>query len=337
MPEEVVTTPAPVVEPLPVAPPAGKGSAPDSEAATPEGEPKPTVAERGEFARRRHALSEQKKQVRERERQAEARERAADERQKASEARVAALEKQIEALSKGNPLLREGADPEANIRELLAQGTPEAKVIALEKQLAEDRAKREALEQRLDKEAKERTEAEEKRRVEGTAQAEARTLQNFVQLVSVTQKAKYPYLNAEFEAPEILALAREANQQAKSQKWKDPQGKWHTGATYTFDEVANALEAHAKNTYKTRDDRRKALLAGSQEPPATEPRAKAPPGIGRRAPVQAPRVAETPKPRVDVRRRMSREEEQEADLAMLRKATSEDAAARAKRDKPAAH
>lgn len=336
--ETAAPSPQPVDDAPPAPAPPGDGATSSADSAPGDGDDAaqaaPSLKDIGRFAERRRNLSARERAIKDDRRALSAeRTRYAEER-KASDERIAKLERQLAEVTSGNPLMRPGVDPEKAVREFVAQGTPEAKQLELEKRLEQADAARAALEKRIEEAEKKR---EEERGAQTRAQAEAQeqaALRNFASVATSGEAVKkYPHLNAEFTPAEVLAKAREVHEWAKTQKWKDPQGKVHTGASYSFEEVANFLESQAKQVHKMREDRRKAVL-GSPEPPATAPRANAPPGNGRRVPGQPPRV-EGPTVKPHVRARMTREQEAAEDLAALRKATAADAAAKARQAKPA--
>lgn len=307
-------------------PAAGEGSAAASAPEAPASNP---VREIGDLARRRSSLSNRARQVRESERAVATREKAMAAEREETRREIAELRAQLQ----GNPLKRPGVDPEKAIQELLAEGTPEARTIAFEKRLQASEDARIALEKRLEEKDAERAKKEQSDAQAREAAHTQRNLDTFTNNVtSGAYAAKLPHLNAEFSKTEIRAMAAQLDSQSRTQKWKDAQGNWHTGASYTFEEVANFLEDHAREVHKVREDRRKAILGGSQEPsPAPTQRAKASPGNGLRAPGQTTRVVESTAakpPRIQAR--LTREQEMEADLAMLRKANAADAAAKRK-------
>ena len=312
---QATAEPPPAVVPSP----AGKGAAVASE---PGAEPqKPSVKDIGDFARRRHALSNQAKEVKAEKRAIEAQRAEWTKEREASNKRVADLEAKIESLAKGNPLLREGVDPDKTIQEFLKAGTPEAKAFDLERRLNEERDARTRLEADIKTEREERTKAAAEAQKRAAAQEEHGALQNFTRVVTGAEKTQFPYLNSEFSPEEIFAMATEVHEGGKK-----------SGKQYSFEVVGKHLEDHAKKVYAWREDRRKVNLGGSQEaPPAPASRVQTPPGNGRRATVQQPHAV-APKPKVPDRR-LTRDEEEAADLEMLRRANAADAADRAKREK----
>lgn len=214
--------------------------------------------------------------------------------------------------AKARPLhwsVEHGADPNKAIKDFVEDNAPERRIEDLEKQIAKDREER----------AEERRRHEEQSRKWQEQQAAQQVRASIGQFVKhVTELAdKYPHLNSEFEPSEIAAQAHEVHQWAVSQEKK-----------YSFDQIANWLEARAQKIYAAKADRRSKLLkqsppdgAGATGTPGQSPAqqgqaaAKAATGNGRDSP---PRPA---KPR----RPLTKEEEVEADLQALRRAFEKDA------------
>lgn len=240
----------------------------------------------------------------------QAAEMTAKERKEAAE-RIQSLEKQLAELNSGNPLLRPGVPPERvqeHLRELVAQGTPEAEVIALRKQREADRAEFEAYKKSQEDATKARADEEARRLAEIQKTQEENTVRNFTLWVTSKEVAgNFKFLNAEFSQAEIFSHAARIN------AWAKENDKVYTGA-----QVAAYLEKQAEKVHNDRAERRAGLLGAT--PPATTPAVTeskvAPPVSGKKPPVQV--------------RHKTKEEEIEADLAVLRKATEADRLARAK-------
>jgi hypothetical protein len=175
----------------------------------------------------------------------------------------------------------------------------------LEKQIAADR----------EREKKERDEAAAKQR---DAQLMAQVT-GFVHAVTSAGK-KYPYLNFMYEKSEIQAKAAETQRLALA-----------NGEVLSFDDVADAFEKFAKAAYERKEAKRLELLTPDEGEPATAAgvQAKPVPGNGRREGTSGPGTTRTtPKPEAPkLSRRLTRAEQDAADLAALKAATAKDRAA----------
>lgn len=300
-------------------PPSSPGVAPGvaSEAAPPQ---EPTARELSEFAKHRVGLREKARRLDERAAQLKA-ERAAVEAQKES---IAALQKELaelkawrETREKGNPL-EHVEDPSKVVRDFVEKTAPERRIDALEKEL---KAAREELEkvprlfkERDEREAQERAKQEEAMRGQRMAHERAtftRTLRS--------RAAEFPFIHSEFEDVEIETMAAEIQQWARTSKWTDNEGRARVGRVVSFEDAAKFLNERAKLVYESREARRKALNGESKEtPPGTEHRdKKTPPGNGPRA----QRPAQPPTRRDQ---KLTRAEEEERHLQMIRDAQARD-------------
>lgn len=222
--------------------------------------------------------------------------------------KIEALQKELAELRTGNPLLREPKEKvQEHLRELVAQGTPEAEVIALRKQLERRDQEFEAWKKAQEDATKARREEEERRVAEIQKTQEETALNQFaLWATSAENQNNFKYLNSEHTQSEIRQQA------AAIVDWAKKNNKSFTGL-----EIANYLESVAKKRHDDLKERRAGLFGAP--PPATEPAGSAPkaapPVSGKKVPVQV--------------RQKSKEEEIEADLAALRRAAAADAAARA--------
>lgn len=245
------------------------------------------------------------KQAFEAERRAHAESQSAAEKTRSEE--MAALRRELAEYKQGNPLLRPGVDVNAHLRELVAQGTPEAQIIQMQKEMT---AQKEAFEARLAEitgATKAREEEEAKRLAEIQKTQEENKLRQFTLWVTGDEmKTQFKHLNAEFSQTEIF------HQVAAVADWAKKNDK-----AYSAREVAEYLEGKAKQVHTERTERRGLLLGA---PPPAQTAAVTPaskvtqPVNGKKPPVQA--------------RQKTREEEIEADLAILRKASEADRIAR---------
>jgi hypothetical protein len=220
---------------------------------------------------------------------------------------MATLRRELEEYKTGNPLLKPGVDVNTHLRELVAQGTPEAQVITLQKQLEKQRAEFEARFEALNSATKAREEEEAKRLAEIQKTQEESSVRQFTLWATSPEQAKvFKFLNAEYTQSEVFAQARAVVNWAKE-----------NGKTYSGHEVAAYLEKRAETEHNNRAERRSALLGATPlaTPAAVTPATKvAQPANGKKAPVQA--------------KQKTHEEQVEADLALLRKASEADRIAR---------
>lgn len=253
------------------------------------------------------ALFQERKRFEE-ERKAHAESMAAAEKKRNEE--IAALQAELKELKSGNPLLRKDVDANSILREFVAQGTPEAEIKALKRELEAQRAAFEERFASVSEATKRREEEEQRRLVEVNKTREENTVRQFALWATTGEQATaFKHLNAEFTQDEVYGLARQVNEWAKS-----------NGKTYTGREVAAYLEKHAESVYKKREERRQMYLGAT--PPATPAvtattKSASLPATGNGASRNKFQV-----------KHLSREQEIEADLALLRKATQADAASR---------
>lgn len=247
----------------------------------------------------------------------------------ATEAKLAELQKQMDAF-KASPFAHLPPDQaERAIRDYAEGETPEKRT---RQEIAEARRIAEEAKKELADAKAEYAEAARKGQEERQAQARAAQVAGFARAVSEGESAKtYAYLNAMHSPAEIRAMA------AEIQEWAESEGK-----TFTFDQVASHLDKRAKTLYEERKER---LLALAGTPNGTPAAGLAPPiqtgrsgdasaGNGHRG--NGPGAGATPQGRGNQRRVLTREQEQEEDLAALRKATAKDRAARDAEAKAAA-
>lgn len=240
----------------------------------------------------------------------EAAKRARDEEMTAKEKKyadqIASLTKRVEELSTGNPLLRKDLTHEqrtAYLRELVDEGTPEAKVAQFERLLAKQQEEFNAKLEAISAATKAREE-EEQRRIAAARQGEEESkIRQFALWATGPGKEFCKYLNAEHTQTEILhQTAAIVDFAIKNKK------------VYSAQEIAEYLEDRAKKRHDSLAQARGTL--GSPPP--------APPVVASPVPKVAPPVSGK-KPPVQVRQR-TKEEEEEADKAALRRAFAADAA-----------
>lgn len=303
---------APATPPEPAAPPANAAPEIPAEPLTP-GEAAKAARVRAEEHHRLERVKRKSDELHKQRQAFEAEKRqhsesgAAAERQRQEE--IAALRKELQELKTGNPLLKPGVDATAHLRELVAQGTPEAEVIALRKQLEKQASEFEEFKQGQTKASKERQEEEARRVAEIQKGQELGALQNFTLWATQGEQAKeFKYLNSEYSQNEVFQMAREVHE------WGKANDKYWTGR-----EVALYLESKAQKVHSDRETRRSAYLGAPQPSPAAPaaviPGKVTPPAKG--------------KPPVSANKYQTREQEIEADLAALRKASQQDAIAHA--------
>jgi hypothetical protein len=227
--------------------------------------------------------------------------------EKTRTAEIAELRRELAEYKQGNPLLKPGVDVNAHLRELVAQGTPEAQIIQMQKAMTEQKEAFEARLAEITGATKAREEEEAKRLAEIQRTQDEGKLRQFTLWVTGDEmKSKFKHLNAEFSQTEIF------HQVAAVADWAKKNDK-----AYSASEVADYLEGKAKQVHTERTERR-GLLLGAPPPASTvavTPASKvAQPANGKRIPVQE--------------RQKTKEEEIEADLAILRKASEADRIAR---------
>jgi hypothetical protein len=239
----------------------------------------------------------------------------------AAEAKAAQLEKEREEALK-DPISwaeKHGRKADDTVTGYVKKNTPEAAIEDTKREVAEERAKREALEKQIaadrEREKKEREEQAAKQRETALAQQ----VNGFVYNVTNAPK-KYPYLNFMYEKHEIQAKAAETQKLALA-----------NGEVLSFDDVADAFDKFAKAAYERKEAKRLELLTPEEGEPATAAgvQAKPVPGNGRREASSGPGTTRTtPKPEVPkLSRRLTRAEQDAADLAALKAATAKDRAA----------
>lgn len=231
----------------------------------------------------------------------------AAEKQRAAE--MAELRRELAEYKQGNPLLKEGVDVNAHLRELVAQGTPEAQIIALQRKMELKEKEFEARLAEITGASKQREEEEARRLSEIQKTQEENKLRQFTLWVTGDAgKTQFRHLNAEFTQTEIF------HQSAAIVDWAVKNNK-----VYSASQIAEYLEGKAKQVHTDRTERRGQYLgATSSAPPTAVSSGKvAQPANGKKPPVQV--------------RQKTKEEEVEADLAALRRATQADALARSKK------
>jgi len=242
--------------------------------------------------RERQAFENEKKQLAEREAK------------RAEE--IATLQKELKELRTGNPLLRaKGEEATAYLREFVDQNTPEARVTALQRALEEQRKELEDKLEQISAANKARDEEETRRRNEVARSQEEGKLHQFTLWVTHPDQAKtYRYLNSEYDQDGVLNLLSQVVAWAKE-----------NNKAYPGHEIAAYLEKHAEQVYKKREERRGLYLGATQSAtPAVKANDKAsPPAQGNGA--SRNKIQQ---------RHLSKEEEIEADLAILRKAQQAD-------------
>lgn len=219
-----------------------------------------------------------------------------------------ALQKQLKELTSGNPLLRKDMTHEQRaqyLRELVDDGTPEAKVSQLERALQQQAKEFQAKLDEMSAASKAREE-EEQRRIAAARQGEEESkIRQLTLWVTGDAKEAFKFLNAEHTQTEILHQVAQVNDWAKK-----------NGKVYSAQEVAEYLEDRAKKRHNSLAQYRGTLGAAPPAPPAAVSPATqvAPPVSGKKPPVQV--------------RQRTKEEEEEADKAALRRAFAADAASR---------
>ena len=283
---------------------------------------RPKAKDAAEFARRRHMLSEKARQLAERERSFQERAAQSDRRAQEQDAQLKALSAKLEQWEKGNPLhvaQAAGKDIDAAIREYVTGATPESvakkqqdEIAALRKQLEEDKA------------ATQRERQEQARNA--WLQSNEQTKRAFVAHVASNAK-DYPYLNHEFDEDQLYAIVSYADEELRAAGANG--GKGRSGP-----EVLADLERQAKLRYDRLEAKRSQLPFRRQvEPPPAAPPVSGASGNGRLAsrpePARPPLAAVKTKPNG----RLTRDQEEEADRAMLRKAFEKDRIAKANEGK----
>lgn len=294
---------------------AGDTEAPATPAAgteTPAERPQPR--EVSEFAKRRHALSARAKEVR-------AREQAAEQRVKDAESRIAAAEKRAEeaaaktaAWEKSPMAAAKAAGRDLNdvIREGIAESTPE--------KIAEE-ARAEVRKLREEQAAKEKAQQEawqkQQQQAELQQRNDART--SFARAVVTAKtaegKARYAYIHAEWDDSDLAKYTAQFDDWARSE-----------GKSCSFDQAAEYLDSLAKIMYERRSERRQRLF-GESAPGSTD-RDTQSPGRDPRGNGSEPRTKAKA-----ASRPLTKAEQEEEDLAMLRRGIEADRAASLKASK----
>jgi hypothetical protein len=279
--------------------------APPPAAETPEGPPKPR--EVSSFAKRRHGLNELAKELKTREREADERVRAAEAKAAAAEARATEEATKRAAWEKA-PLRaakEAGQDLDQVIRDGISDNTPER--IANEALAEAKKIRDEIAKEKADGLAAQKRDAEQRAAAQIAAERNA-----FVQAV-VKSPEKYRYIHSEWDARTLAEATRQFDEWARAE-----------GKAYSFDEVAQWLDGLAKKQYEQRRPLRRAI----EEPDsAAEERDNPPPGRDPRGNGSEPR---TTKPKTPSRTLTPHEQEQ-AELALLRKAMEADRIAASKK------
>jgi len=326
-PEEVAPVPAPESAPAgaPSAePPSRAGGSPPAGAdlgagAKPKEEPKPaTSQDYAAVSRERERLRQARKELGAKTTELEAKHKAEAERAAKLEADMAAMRAELEEARTDGLMYstKHGKKAEELIRKYVGATAPEqlaagaiSEVEALKRELAE--FKKSA----ADRELKESQAKEQLAKQQSEQAALARVAGAFSAMKR--EEKKCPYVFSEWSEAEIQAKLREVDSFAISK-----------GASYTFDEVMSFLDKAAKTVYDQRAANRARLLAEEAANPGSPPgiqvrasRGNGPPGKSEPATRTAPKSLEA-------RRRLTREEEEAQDLAMLRKASAEDAKSR---------
>lgn len=251
-----------------------------------------------------------------------------------TDAKLADMAAKLEALSKDKEKLaaereewlkdpiafaeKHGRKPDDVVTGYVQRNTPEAAAAETRRLLEEERKAREKLEADLAERDKKAAEQEKQRQEQQKASVLAAQVQGFTQAVRAAGK-KYPHLNALYEDSEISAKAAEFQKMALER-----------GESHSFDEVANAFERFAKAAHEKKEAKRLELLTPEEGEPASAAgvSAKPVPGNGRREGNHGPGQRTAPKaepPKLS--RRLTRAEQDAADLAALKKATAADRAA----------
>lgn len=260
-----------------------------------------------ERVKRKSDALHQERQRFEQERRAHHETSSAAEKQRAAE--MAELRRELAEYKQGNPLLKEGVDVNAHLRELVAQGTPEAQIIALQRKMELKEKEFEARLAEITGASKQREEEEARRVAEIQKTQEDNKLRQFTLWVTGDDgKGQFKHLNAEFTQTEIF------HQTAAIVDWAVKNNK-----VYSATQIAEYLEQKAKQVHTERTERRNLHLGA----PSPAPLAAVPPG-------KVAQPVNGKKPAVQVRQK-TKEEEIEADLAALRRATQADALARTKK------
>jgi hypothetical protein len=235
-----------------------------------------------------------------------------------AEAKTAALEKELADL-------KARVKSDAIAVSVEHGGNPEENIRGYVEKTAPER-KIEALERRLaekDAEEQRRREAwekqEQERQQRALEQAQDIACRSFVQTIRA-DRDKARYLNAELEDEEIYAAARQVQAFALQ-----------NSTSYSFEEVRDFLDKQAKLIHDKRTQRRTELLRPDEGTPGTAPETAAngqASGNGHRD-THRPTTRTGPKPPArQPPKQLSREEEEAEDLAMLRTAFAKDAASK---------
>jgi hypothetical protein len=205
-----------------------------------------------------------------------------------------------------------GVDPNKTIEDYVGKSAPEKQLEALRKELEQEKAERQNW-------LRDRQQEQEQVQRAAMAQAEAQQLQSFVPFIA-NNAVKYTYINAEMDPEEIVEEARKIQAWAKQVRWKNAEGVEYIGVQYSYDAVAEAIDKKAKLLHDRRTERRSKLLTPQQrETPVAAPEKTN--GQTRPSTRTEPKATRRSPP-------MSRDQEAEHDLAILRAAMAKDAANR---------
>lgn len=295
--------------------PSPAATAPGADSGAVAGPQKPTSKDRVAMARERLRLKTERLKAK----QAQTEGRAAAEKlaQELDEARRAANEREAEikqALE--DPVgwaAKKGRKADDTIRKFLASDDPNAnQVSALEALRAELEAEKSA---RL-KEREEREKREKEAQRAQQEEYEGRAIAGFVKQVSETDAKKYPYINYMWTPQEIARETRALHEWAKKE-----------GHRYSFEEIATYFDKRCKTRYESQEAKRKELFPESAPEPA-----KGKPGQATRAAASVPKIGQATAPAARERpraaqARLTREEQAEEDIRLLREASARDRAA----------
>lgn len=206
-----------------------------------------------------------------------------------------------------------GVDPNKTIEDYVGKSAPEKQLEALRKELEQEKQERQNW-------LKQREQEQRQAQAQQMAQAEAQQLQSFVPFIA-SNAAKYTYINAEMDPEEIVEEARKIQAWAKQVRWTADDGQEYIGVQYSYDAVAEAIDKKAKLLHDRRTERRTKLLApknGETLPAAASESRSGQTKPSTRTESKGPRRLPP----------MSRDQEAEHDLAILRAAMAKDAATR---------
>jgi hypothetical protein len=213
---------------------------------------------------------------------------------------------------------KHGRKPDEVVTGYVRKNTPEAAQADIARKLADETAAREKLEADIRARDEKSKKDEEQRQAQALVAQREGAVKGFLHAVRQAGKT-YPHLNGLYEDSEIAAKAAEFQKMAIDR-----------GEVHSFESVANAFEKFAKEAYEKRGAKlQELLIADEAEPaPAAGVQDKREPGNGRRAATTGPNARSAPKPEPPkLSRRLTRAEQDAADLAALKLATAKDRAA----------